>query len=57
MLQLTLAYFVMRSSFGYNFFKFLSEMMQKFLDLTDYGSVLVFGENYQDHFFAFKVGI
>ena len=30
--------------------------MSTFLDYTDNGSKLVFGDKYLDHFFAFKVG-
>ena len=56
-LQFMLGYFVMRSNFGYNFFKFIGNMIQKFLFFTDNGTRLVFGDNYQDHFFAFKVYI
>jgi len=29
--------------------------MQEFLKHSDAGAIMVFGENYTDHFFAFKV--
>ncbi len=36
-------------------FKFLGEKVAQFLDYTDNGSRLVFGNSFNDHFFAFKV--
>ena len=36
-------------------FDFLGNLVQTFLDYTDEGAIFVFGDNYMDHFFAFKV--
>jgi CNT family concentrative nucleoside transporter len=33
----------------------LGDKVTQFLDYTDYGASLVFGDNFKDHFFAFKV--
>ncbi len=55
MLQFALAVFVLRTTFGYYLFKFLGDEVEKFLAFTDEGSKLVFGSNYLDHFFVFKV--
>lgn len=45
----------MRSDFGYYLFKFCGNQIEKFLSYTDYGSRLVFGSNFEDHYFVFKV--
>jgi nucleoside permease NupC len=54
-LQLSLGLFVMKTDFGYYFFKFISDEMQKFLFFTDHGTKLVFGQNIEDHYITFKV--
>ncbi len=46
----------MRIKFGYDLFKFFGDQVSIFLAYTDYGSRLVFGDNFTDHFFVFKVG-
>ena len=48
---------MLRVDFGYQLFKFFGDQVTTFLGYTDYGSILVFGENFADHFFAFKVRI
>lgn len=53
--QLSLGLIVIRNEFGFKFLKFLSEKVVEFLDFSDSGSKLVFGENFLDHYFAFKV--
>jgi nucleoside permease NupC len=55
LLQLLLGIFVMRTEIGYHLFKFLGDKMQDFLSYTDFGTKLVFSENYEQHFFLFKV--
>ena len=47
---------MLRVNFGYEMFQFLGNQVSTFLGFTDYGSRLVFGSNFEDHFFAFKVG-
>jgi CNT family concentrative nucleoside transporter len=47
----------LRSSFGYELLSFLGNQIESFLGFANYGSRLVFGENFADHFFAFKVRI
>ncbi len=45
----------LRSSFGYELLSFLGSQVESFLGFADYGSKLVFGENFADHFIVFKV--
>lgn len=54
-IQFIFGVFLLRTEFGYKLFKFLSDQVIKFLEYTDQGSELVFGEKYTDHIFAFKV--
>lgn len=53
--QLCLGLIVIRNEFGFKCLKFISEKVVEFLDYSDSGSKLVFGKNFQDHYFAFKV--
>ncbi|RNA09234.1 solute carrier family 28 member 3 [Brachionus plicatilis] len=52
--QLYLGLIVIRNEFGFKCLKFISEKVVEFLDSSDSGSKLVFGENFRDHYFAFK---
>ena len=45
----------MKNEFGFKLFKYISNKIVAFLDFTDVGSQLVFGKNFKDHYFAFKV--
>jgi pyrimidine nucleoside transport protein len=54
-IQFILGVILIRTEFGYQFFKFLSSQATSFLGYTDRGSQLVFGDKYVDHIFAFKV--
>ena len=53
--QFVLGVFVMRLKIGNDLFRFLGDSVTAFLEYTDYGSHLVFGNNFKDHFFVFKV--
>ena len=44
----------MRVDFGYQLFKFLGDLVVKFLNFIDPGCELVFGKNFRDHYFIFK---
>ena len=46
---------LMRTEFGYKFFRFVSNQVTVFLEYTNRGSMLVFGPKYVDHPFAFQV--
>ncbi len=54
-LQLIFALFILRTAVGLAIFKWLGEVVSTFLDFSDAGASFVFGENFQDFFFAFKV--
>ena len=54
-LQFVLGLFVLRTKVGFMIFDFLGDLVQTFLAYTDEGAIFVFGDNYMDHFFAFKV--
>jgi CNT family concentrative nucleoside transporter len=47
--------FVMRVDFGYQLFKFFGDLFVTFLDFIDPACELVFGKNFRDHYFIFKV--
>ncbi|MGB7251295.1 MAG: nucleoside transporter C-terminal domain-containing protein, partial [Phormidesmis sp.] len=54
-LQLIFALFILRTAVGLAIFQWLGSVVSAFLDFSDAGASFVFGENFQDFFFAFKV--
>ena len=54
-MQFIMGVLLMNTEFGFTLFKFMGERIITFLDFTDKGAELVFGPNFRDHFFAFKV--
>ncbi|MBE9102351.1 NupC/NupG family nucleoside CNT transporter [Vacuolonema iberomarrocanum] len=54
-LQLIFALFIIRTPIGLVIFQFLGNVVTQFLNFSDAGASFVFGENFQDFFFAFKV--
>ncbi len=57
-LQFSLGVIILRWDKGYLAFKFMGEMVQRFLEFTDEGSKFVFGESgLEQHPVAFKVQI
>ena len=54
-IQFVLGVLLLRTEFGYKLFEFVSAEVTKFLRYTDQGSMLVFGETYTDHSFAFQI--
>ena len=54
-LQLILAIFILKTAIGLALFQFLGNFVIKFLDFSDTGAQFVFGENFKEHFFAFKI--
>ncbi|GFR79606.1 solute carrier family 28 member 3-like [Elysia marginata] len=54
-LQVIFAVLILRTSWGYDTFSWLGKRVTEFLANTDAGSAFVFGEQYELHFFAFKV--
>ncbi|MBD2090017.1 NupC/NupG family nucleoside CNT transporter [Microcoleus sp. FACHB-1515] len=54
-IQLVFALLILRTPFGFAVFSWLGGLVGRFLDFTDAGASFVFGENFRDFFFAFKV--
>ena len=54
-LQMLLAVFVMRTNVGQRVFTWLGDLFTGMLGFVDKGSEVVFGGNYADFYFAFKV--
>ena len=54
-LQFALAVFTLRTRPGLVIFDWIGKFFDQMLKFTDAGSEFVFGKNYADHFFAFKV--
>ncbi|XP_068755204.1 solute carrier family 28 member 3-like isoform X1 [Montipora capricornis] len=54
-LQLVFALIILRTSQGYQAFKFIGDTVTRFLEYTDVGSAFVFGDNFATHYIAFKI--
>ena len=54
-LQFLFALLILRTAMGLRLFQWLGGVVTAFLDFSDEGAAFVFGENFQDFFFAFKV--
>lgn len=54
-LQFLFALLILRTAIGLTIFQFLGDIVTQFLNFSDEGAKFVFGENFQDFFFAFKV--
>lgn len=55
LVQFFLGWFVLNSETGVNFFDSLGSGVNSFLNFADVGASFVFGEDFKDSFFAFKV--
>ena len=54
-LQLVLGVIILKSAIGLSAFQFLGSIAEQFLNFADAGSSLVFGDNFEEHFIAFKI--
>lgn len=54
-LQFVFALFILRWDRGYDAFSWLGDRIKEFLAHADAGSKFLFGDGYEEHFFAFKV--
>ncbi len=54
-LQLFLGVFILKTPMGLAFFEFVGQLFQQLINFSDVGAKFVFGDNFQDHFIAFKV--
>ncbi|XP_045170393.2 solute carrier family 28 member 3-like [Mercenaria mercenaria] len=54
-LQYIFALMILRTVWGYNIFKWLGDRATEFLEYVVAGAEFVFGQSYEDHYFAMKV--
>jgi concentrative nucleoside transporter, CNT family len=54
-LQLILAIFILKTPVGLAVFEWLGNLVQQFLNFSDVGAKFVFGDDFAEHFVAFKV--
>lgn len=54
-LQLVLGVLLLKSEIGLKTFQFLGSVAEQFLDFSDAGAKLVFGDGFEEHFIAFKI--
>ncbi|XP_077417444.1 solute carrier family 28 member 3-like [Vanacampus margaritifer] len=54
-LQFVFGLFVLRTSFGLKALDWLGQCFENFISYTDVGSRFIFGDNYEEHLFIFKV--
>lgn len=55
LLQMTFAVLVLKTGPGLAFFELLGQFFDRLMSFVDKGSALVFGENFAQHYFAFRV--
>lgn len=54
-LEFIFALLILKTPGGLTVFKFLGDVVSRFLEFSDVGAKFVFGDKFVDHFFAFKV--
>ncbi len=54
-LQLILGVLLLKSAIGLKTFQFLGSVAEEFLNFSDAGAKLVFGDGFEEHFIAFKI--
>ncbi len=54
-LQFFLGIFILKTPIGLTIFEWLGNIIKTFLDYSDVGARFVFGDNFEEHFIAFKV--
>ncbi len=54
-LQLILGVLLLKSAIGLRTFQFLGSVAEEFLNFSDAGAKLVFGDGFEEHFIAFKI--
>ena len=54
-LQLIFAILILKTAPGLAVFRFLGDMVTQFLNFSDAGAKFIFGDNFAEHFIAFKV--
>ena len=54
-LQLLLGVIILKTQIGLAIFQLLGDFVRQFLDFSDAGAKLVFGDGFEEHFIAFKI--
>ncbi|MGB5634156.1 MAG: NupC/NupG family nucleoside CNT transporter [Waterburya sp.] len=54
-LQLILGVLLLKSAIGLRVFQFLGSVVEQFLNFSDAGAKLLFGDGFEEHFIAFKI--
>lgn len=54
-LQLILGVILLKSAIGLRIFQFLGSVVEEFLNFSDAGAKLLFGDGFEEHFIAFKI--
>nr|CAB3266200.1 sodium/nucleoside cotransporter 1-like [Phallusia mammillata] len=54
-IQVCFGMFILRTQAGFEAFNWVGNLAQTFINYVDAGAEFVFGESFQDHYFAFKV--
>ncbi|XP_072042956.1 solute carrier family 28 member 3-like [Amphiura filiformis] len=54
-IQFALGLFILRTKVGFYLFNFMGDFTKTFTGYVSAGCIFVFGDTYQDHFFAFEV--
>uniref|UniRef100_H2ZLR9 Sodium/nucleoside cotransporter n=1 Tax=Ciona savignyi TaxID=51511 RepID=H2ZLR9_CIOSA len=54
-IQVCMGMIILRTQAGFDAFNWLGSLAQTFINYTNAGAAFLFGPNYMDHFFAFKV--
>ena len=55
LLQISLAFLILQTDIGKWFFQFINLRITSLISLSDQGAEFVFGKNFKDHLYAFKV--
>ncbi len=54
-LQLLLGVIILKTQIGLAVFQLLGNFVRQFLNFSDAGAKLVFGDGFEEHFIAFKI--
>ena len=56
-IQFALGLFILRTKVGFYVFNFMGDFTRTFMSYVAAGCIFVFGDTYEDHFFAFVVSM
>uniref|UniRef100_H2ZLV9 Sodium/nucleoside cotransporter n=1 Tax=Ciona savignyi TaxID=51511 RepID=H2ZLV9_CIOSA len=55
LIQICLGMFILRTQAGFDAFNWLGNLFQTFINYVDAGAAFLFGDGFEEHYFAFKV--